>query len=149
MQDHKQYTMQYYGFTTDDQYDRFIELSKGPTSNFPQELVQNFKDVCARIGFCGEVMFDCIAKYVKYGNGLTGRDLYGPAMNVKTKAEAQEQLNRVIEYLQYRNPSWDSEKVEVTAKENIGYYAGYYDKETWERVYRLYNTTHPIFGSDF
>jgi len=34
----------------------------------------------------------------------------------------------------------------IMAGYDTGYYAGYYDHETRERVERLFNCTHPIFG---
>jgi hypothetical protein len=37
----------------------------------------------------------------------------------------------------------DAENVE---RSNLGYFAGYYNAETMERVNRLFKTTHPIFG---
>ncbi len=38
----------------------------------------------------------------------------------------------------------EAEKIE---RANLGYYAGYYDSETRERVERLFKCSHPIFGS--
>jgi hypothetical protein len=32
-------------------------------------------------------------------------------------------------------------------RENLGYWAGYYDNETRERVERLFRCEHPVFGS--
>jgi hypothetical protein len=32
-------------------------------------------------------------------------------------------------------------------RHNLGYFAGYYDNETRERVERLFKCSHPIFGS--
>ena len=36
---------------------------------------------------------------------------------------------------------------EEIAKINIGYFAGYYSNDTAARVNKLFDTTHPIFGS--
>jgi len=149
MQDHKEHTMNYYGFTTEEQYNKFIELSEGPMSNFPQELTDYAKAECNRIGFCGEVLFGCIATYVKYCNGIPAKDLYGPAMKVQNAEEAQEHLDRIIEYLLFRNVGWDYDHASDVALQNLGYFAGYYDAETHERVNHLFNTTHPIFGNDY
>jgi len=38
-------------------------------------------------------------------------------------------------------------EAEAICKSNLGYYAGYYDNETRERVERLFCCEHPIFGS--
>lgn len=37
-------------------------------------------------------------------------------------------------------------EAEQIVRDNLGYFAGYYDAETRERVERLYNCQHPIFG---
>jgi hypothetical protein len=35
-----------------------------------------------------------------------------------------------------------------TAKHNLGYFAGYYDKQTCDLIYETYVTEHPIFGKN-
>ena len=37
--------------------------------------------------------------------------------------------------------------VNVHAYANVGYVAGYYDRETADRIWRLCKTAHPIFGT--
>ena len=32
---------------------------------------------------------------------------------------------------------------------NIGYLAGYYDKETYHEILSLFDTSHPIFGTNY
>ena len=34
------------------------------------------------------------------------------------------------------------------AKNNLGYFAGYYDKQTCDLIYETYVTEHPIFGKN-
>ena len=36
---------------------------------------------------------------------------------------------------------------EQIAKNNLGYYSGYYSDDTRQRVERLFKCSHPIFGS--
>jgi hypothetical protein len=36
-----------------------------------------------------------------------------------------------------------------TARQNIGYLAGYLDRDTARRVFDLFETTHPVFGRSF
>jgi hypothetical protein len=36
---------------------------------------------------------------------------------------------------------------EVMQRENLAYHAGYYDRETRDRVERLFRCAHPVFGS--
>jgi hypothetical protein len=35
------------------------------------------------------------------------------------------------------------------AKSNIGYIAGYCGKETYERIMNLFDTSHPVFGTNY
>lgn len=35
------------------------------------------------------------------------------------------------------------------AKQNLGYFAGYYDRETAKKVYSFFECEHPIFGTKF
>ena len=40
--------------------------------------------------------------------------------------------------------SWDK-SIEI-AKANLGYFAGYYNEEVCDIIYKTYNCCHPIFG---
>lgn len=40
----------------------------------------------------------------------------------------------------------DPAEVRKTLLSNIGYYAGYCDLKTADRIYKLFDTEHPIFG---
>ena len=75
---------------------------------------------------------------------LTFNQVLGPAMEVKTKEEAREYFNAVVEY--QMNFTSDRKEAERIARVNIGYWAGYYDSKTQERVYKLYGFRHPILG---
>ena len=69
-------------------------------------------------------------------------------------ATTQEEANSVLfDYVTFligaEKPDGDSrtwKEAEKLAKDNIGYFAGYYDKETRRRLYKLFNTEHPVFG---
>jgi hypothetical protein len=67
------------------------------------------------------------------------------------KATAQTLLDEYIEDIQryYRAASDLKNYTEAKrlALNNIGYYAGYYDQETRERVELLYGARHPVLGS--
>lgn len=72
-------------------------------------------------------------------------EVYGPAMEIQTPEEAaafleKETQRHVEEFGQ------DREEARRVILSNVGYYAGYYDSETQKRVYRLFNTEHPVFG---
>lgn len=69
----------------------------------------------------------------------------GPAMEVQTAEEAKAYLDDLV--------AWHDARLglgaEVARKhwlESIGYWTGYYSRETAERVFRLFDTAHPIFG---
>ena len=72
------------------------------------------------------------------------------AMEITDPEEARLYLKGYIKYIQKainKDPSRKGENAESIAKRNIGYFAGYYDNKVRERVERLYNCAHPIFGS--
>jgi hypothetical protein len=86
-------------------------------------------------------------------NSVTFGDVLGPAMKIEDQAEADQYLADYVKWLEDR---WSSGKeIKTTkmsaiecARHNLGYYAGYYDEETMERVNRLFMTEHPIFGTN-
>lgn len=73
-------------------------------------------------------------------------ELYEPAMQVQTEAEAAEYLGRLINWAVTQHGQ-TPEQARSIQLQNLGYFAGYYNSATMERVNRLYNTRHPIFGS--
>lgn len=81
---------------------------------------------------------------------ITIRDKYGPAMEMKTKAEADAYFAKLVEHncrcqdIEGKEPD-EVEAVRVE-KINLGYYAGYYDQETRARVEELFDCAHPYFG---
>ena len=73
------------------------------------------------------------------------KDKYGPAMIIKDQAEADTYFERCVEH----NMSFGNtrEKAESIERQNLGYYAGYYDNETRVRVEKLFKCQHPVFGN--
>lgn len=72
-------------------------------------------------------------------------DAYGPAMQITDQAEANAWFERLVEHgMRTGKPR---EAVEQTERINLGYWAGYYDNETRDRVERLFGCAHPIFGA--
>jgi hypothetical protein len=41
---------------------------------------------------------------------------------------------------------WPLAKARDALRHDIGYFAGYYDHATADRVYEMYDTDHPVFG---
>lgn len=77
---------------------------------------------------------------------MTIGELYNPAMKITTQNEATEYLKMLIERRLRVSPMNENEAMKCELG-NLGYYAGYFDPETYERVQRLFNCQHPIFGS--
>jgi hypothetical protein len=73
------------------------------------------------------------------------RDVYGWAMEMDSQEEADEYFLALVEY--NMKAGVDREEAEKVARDNLGYWAGYYDDETRQRVERLFRCSHPIFGS--
>lgn len=71
---------------------------------------------------------------------------YGPAMEIKTQAEADAYFEKCVAHtLSFGEV--DRKKAEAIERSNLGYYAGYYSSETRERVERLFRCKHPVFGA--
>lgn len=76
---------------------------------------------------------------------LTYRESLGPAMEITDQNEATNYFNDMVDWMVSQNG--DREKSISIAKQNLGYYAGYYSNEVRERVERLFKCSHPIFGN--
>jgi len=77
---------------------------------------------------------------------VTIGEKYGPAMEIRTKEEAAEYLMKCINHTMDCRPELSIDEARKIELENIGYYTGYYDPQTAERVYKLFKTEHPLFG---
>ena len=60
--------------------------------------------------------------------------------------EADLYLEELVAWSARRDNIQDKELVRRTLRDNLGYYAGYYDDETRARVERLFSCEHPVFG---
>ena len=76
---------------------------------------------------------------------LTIGETYGPAMKMTEQAEADEYFELLVRQAMKFHDG-DRKKAETQEKANLGYFAGYCDNETRERVERLFCCSHPIFG---
>ena len=80
---------------------------------------------------------------------MTYRECLGPAMEITDEADAAQYFADYVSFIQKaldKEPRNDEMTAAQIAKINLGYYAGYYDAETRERVERLFSCTHPVFG---
>lgn len=76
---------------------------------------------------------------------LTYGDILGPAMEAQTVEEAADFFRAYVAYI-LRFHSESQARAEYVVRTNIGYWTGYCDGATAERVLRLYDVSHPIFG---
>jgi hypothetical protein len=65
-------------------------------------------------------------------------------IKVTTQEEADQCLEEYISELVAAGQK--RRRAKKIAKNNLGYYAGYYDEETARRVWKLYRTKHPVFN---
>jgi len=78
---------------------------------------------------------------------LTYDECLKPAMNIKSKKIANIYKEKYIKYIQSCLETKSDIKAESIVNNNLGYYAGYYDKKTRIRVEKLFDAPHPILGS--
>ena len=82
-------------------------------------------------------------------------EILGPAMKIIDHDDAKQYFKSYVEYLIphiiEKHTDADDEFIYMEsvniAKHNLGYFAGYYDNETRNRVEKLFECSHPIFGS--
>jgi hypothetical protein len=75
---------------------------------------------------------------------ITIGEKYGPAMEITEQAEADAYFEQCVEHtMTFGRTRHEAETIE---RANLGYYAGYYDAATRERVERLFACAHPVFG---
>lgn len=72
-------------------------------------------------------------------------DKYEPAMTITDEIEAQAYFNQCVEHCM-RIGRMGREEAERIERQNIGYYSSYFNKEAQQRVERLYQCVHPLFG---
>jgi len=76
---------------------------------------------------------------------ITYGDKYGPAMKITDQKLADQYFEECVEHnMTFGN---SREKAEDNERQNLGYWAGYYDHETRLRVEKLFGCKHPVFGS--
>jgi hypothetical protein len=67
---------------------------------------------------------------------------------VETKKEADLYFADYVAFIQ-KDTDIKQEAAVRYAKEDIGYYSGYFDKKVFERINELFNTKHPVFGKKY
>jgi hypothetical protein len=80
----------------------------------------------------------------KFPDDITIGEKYDPAMEITHKEEASKYLEKCVEHtMRFGKTREEAMEIELS---NIGYYAGYYNQETANRVKELFGAVHPIFG---
>lgn len=78
---------------------------------------------------------------------LTYGECLDPAMKITDQTDANQYLDDYVKFIGKNiDPNYNMTSIQI-AKSNLGYYAGYYDNKTRERVEKLFICKHPIFGS--
>lgn len=77
---------------------------------------------------------------------MTIGEAFGPAMTITEQVSADEYFGALVDR-QMRVFGHPRDRAEADTRANLGYYAGYYDSETRERVERLFRCAHPVFGA--
>jgi hypothetical protein len=76
---------------------------------------------------------------------MTQPEIVKLALKDGTKERARElvdqQVREMVDVLQYAEP--EARRITLV---NIGYYSGYFDNETADKIMDLFETEHPIFG---
>lgn len=76
---------------------------------------------------------------------ITIGDKYGPAMEITDQAQADAYFEKCVEHTMRHGRT--REVAESIERQNLGYYAGYYDSETRACVEKLFRCRHPVFGA--
>jgi hypothetical protein len=76
---------------------------------------------------------------------ITTGDKYKPAMEITDQADAALYFERLVQHAM----SWGRSRAEAEniERQNLGYWAGYYDSETRHRIEKLFRCAHPVFGA--
>lgn len=84
-------------------------------------------------------------KYEELPDEITIGDKYRPAMKLTEQDDADQYFEVLVQHCMRFGRSRD--EAESMERQNLGYFAGYYDYETMARVNQLFSCSHPVFGS--
>lgn len=78
---------------------------------------------------------------------MTYGEAYEAAMRITSECAAGEYFDALVER-HVRLTGRSREEASCIERVNLGYYAGYFDRETRARVLRLFGAAHPYLGLD-
>ena len=84
-------------------------------------------------------------RFPQFPRHMTIGEKYRPAMELDDEGAAHDYFERCVEHTMFWHGK-TREEAEQLERGNLGYFAGYYNSETRERVERLFKCAHPIFG---
>ena len=76
---------------------------------------------------------------------ITIGEKYRPAMRITTQEKPDAYFEKCVKHTMSFGAS--REAAESIERQNLGYFAGYYDNETRKRVECLFHCSHPFFGA--
>ncbi len=68
------------------------------------------------------------------------------AIAIEDQDAADIMFEQLVQECIVENANMRRDEAIETIKDNLGYFAGYYDNDTRARVERLYRCAHPVFG---
>ena len=80
---------------------------------------------------------------MKYRNSYFEK--YDPAMVITDQAEADRYLEQCVQHNMAHSTN-NRTQAEAIERANLGYWAGYYSRETRLRVEQLFDCQHPVLG---
>lgn len=76
----------------------------------------------------------------------TNGELMGPAMSITDPDEAKDYLESLVLFYM-AECNWSREEATINTLSNLGYWSGYYDIETMQRVQRVFGAQHPLMNT--
>ena len=68
------------------------------------------------------------------------------ALAIKTQEEADKFFAEYLDVVKEANPKWSLRECKGVVRSNLGYMAGYFNKEAAEHMKKFFKANHPIFG---
>lgn len=84
----------------------------------------------------------------EFTRDATIRDLLDPAMDIARRGDRREAAEFFRRYTAFLIDEFGKteEEAQRDVLTNLGYYAGYYERETQRAVLEMFGAAHPIFG---
>ena len=82
---------------------------------------------------------------MRFPDRVTIGEKYKPAMEITDQAEADAYFEDLVDHMMRMGN--DRATAESIERQNLGYFAGYYDEGVRAQVERLFRCAHPLFGT--